>query len=70
MFFTDGFFLFFFYISYEEHSLCSELCSHQPISLSAVVQRDECSASAWEIERVKAPWTTFQARAITESREK
>lgn len=28
------------------------------------------SSSAWEIERVKAPWTTFQARAITERREK
>lgn len=25
---------------------------------------------AWEIERVKAPWTAFQARAITKSREK
>lgn len=28
------------------------------------------SSSAWEIERVKGPWTAFQARAITERREK
>lgn len=28
------------------------------------------SASVWEIERVKEAWTAFQARALTESREK
>lgn len=28
------------------------------------------SASVWEIERVKKAWTAFQARALTESREK
>lgn len=53
-----------------EDTPSSQLPSHQPISLSVAARRYKCSASAWEIERVKAPWTTFQARAITESREK
>lgn len=43
---------------------------YTPRSAASPSGRYERAASPWEIERVKAPWTTFQARAITERREK